>query len=78
MITDTTRVTPCPTEDFLRSLIATAPGDDWYVLVEQIAELEEMLAEVSAACDHDAEVGRPALERLLGEKRSMLRLIDVG
>ncbi len=78
MITESRQVVVCATETFLRTLIVTEPPDDWRALVEQIAELEEMLSEISGSRDHQAEAGRPGIERLLGEKRRELRLIDVG
>lgn len=68
----------CPVERWIRTLIVSDAPDDWRVLVEQIVELEEMLGEIAVCRDADAEIGRPALERLLREKRDELRRIDVG
>jgi len=60
------------------SLVLTDPPEDWCGLVDQIATLEEMLAEITGSGDRDALAGLPALERLLGERRRQLRHIDVG
>lgn len=78
LTTETRRIALRASEYFLCPLIVTEPPDDWCALVEQIAELEELLIELSGSRDRDAETGRPAIERLLGEKRRALRLIDVG
>lgn len=49
---------------------------DWQSLVEQIAELEDLLGE-DRTFDPDAHLARDWLERLLDDKRRRLRDIDV-
>lgn len=51
---------------------------DWRALVEQIAELEDILLECGAALDHDAVYGRAWLQKILLNKRRQLRDIDVA
>ncbi|MBK6659732.1 MAG: hypothetical protein IPG43_16985 [Proteobacteria bacterium] len=51
---------------------------DWRSLVEQIAELEDILMECGAALDRGADLGRARLHRLLRDKRRQLRGIDVA
>lgn len=56
----------------------SATPNDWRTLVEQIAELEDILFEAGAALDQDAIPGRVWLQRVLIDKRRRLRDIDVG
>ena len=66
--------------------VATMPGRllltdtplDWRALVEQIAELEDILLECGAALDQDAVYGRAWLQKILLNKRRQLRDIDVA
>lgn len=51
---------------------------DWRSLVEQIAELEDILTECGALADQDADRGRACLHEMLLDKRRQLRGIDVG
>ena len=59
-------------------LVLTDAPDDWRVLVEQIAELEDILLECGAVHDQDADHGRACLHSLLLDKRRQLRRIDVA
>ena len=52
--------------------------DNWLTLVEQIAELEDILLECGASHDQDADHGRAWLQDLLLNKRRQLRCIDVA
>ncbi len=52
--------------------------NDWRSLVEQIAELEDILLECGALQDLDADHGRAWLHDLLLDKRRQLRRIDVA
>ena len=61
----------------VRLLLTDAP-DDWRSLVEQIAELEDILLECGAIHDQDAIHGRTWLQNLLVDKRRQLRRIDVA
>jgi len=58
--------------------VLTDVPDDWLTLVEQIAELEDILLECGASHDQDADHGRAWLQDLLVNKRRQLRRIDVG
>ena len=60
-----------------RRVILTDAPENWQALVEQIAELEDLLTE-NAPPDPDAHVGRAWLEQLLSAKRHRLRNIDVA
>lgn len=51
---------------------------DWRSLVEQIAELEDILTECGAVHDQDADQGRAWLHQRLLDKRRQLRGIDVA
>ena len=59
-------------------LVLTDAPDDWRALVEQIAELEDILLECGAVHDQDADHGRACLHSLLLDKRRQLRRIDVA
>ena len=59
-------------------LVLTDAPDDWRSLIEQIAELEDMLLECGAVHDQDADHGRAWLRNLLLDKRRQLRRIDVA
>jgi hypothetical protein len=59
-------------------LVLTDAPDDWLSLVEQIAELEDILLECGAAQDQDADHGRAWLHDLLLDKRRQLRRIEVA
>lgn len=59
-------------------LVLTDVPDDWRSLVEQIAELEDILLECGAVHDQDADHGRAWLHTLLVDKRRQLRRIDVA
>lgn len=59
-------------------LVLTDAPDDWRALVEQIAELEDILLECGASHDQDADHGRAWLHSLLLDKRRQLRRIDVA
>lgn len=61
----------------VRRVIVTDAPENWQTLVEQIAELEDLLTE-NAPRDPDAYVGRAWLEQLLTAKRRRLRNIDVA
>ena len=61
----------------LRVVLTDTP-DNWRSLVEQIAELEDILLECGAVHDEDADHGRACLETLLQSKRRQLRHIDVA
>ena len=56
----------------------SATPNDWRTLVEQIAELEDILLEARAALDQDAIPGRVWLQRVLIDKLRRLRDLDVG
>ena len=58
--------------------VLTAAPEDWRSLVEQIAELEDILLECGAVHDQDADHGRACLHSLLQDKRRLLRRIDVA
>lgn len=60
-----------------RLVLGDTPAD-WRSLVEQIAELEDILTECGAVHDQDADDGRAHLRSLLFNKRRQLRGIDVG
>lgn len=60
-----------------RLVLTDAPAD-WRSLVEQIAELEDILLECGAVQDQDADHGRACLHSLLQDKRRQLRHIDVA
>lgn len=60
----------------VRRALTDAP-DDWRSLIEQIAELEDILLECGAVHDRDADHGRAWLHNLLLDKRRQLRRIDV-
>jgi hypothetical protein len=59
-------------------LLLTDTPPDWRALVEQIAELEDILLECGAAHDRDALYGRAWLQKILVNKRRQLRDIDVA
>ena len=59
-------------------LVLSDAQDNWLTLVEQIAELEEILLECGASHDQDADHGRAWLQDLLLNKRRQLRCIDVA
>ena len=59
-------------------LLLTDTPLDWRSLVEQIAELEDILFECDAALDQDAVHGRAWLQKILLNKRRQLRDIDVA
>lgn len=59
-------------------LVLTDAPDDWRSLIEQIAELEDILLECGAVHDQDADHGRTWLHNLLLDKRRQLRRIDVA
>lgn len=59
-------------------LMLTETPPDWRSLVEQIAELEDILLECGAAHDRDAIYGRAWLQKILLNKRRQLRDIDVA
>ncbi len=59
-------------------LMLTDTAPDWRSLVEQIAELEDILLECGAAHDRDALFGRTWLQKILSDKRRQLRDIDVA
>ena len=59
-------------------LMLTDTPLDWRSLVEQIAELEDILLECGAALDRDAVYGRAWLQKILLNKRRQLRDIDVA
>ena len=59
-------------------LVLTDAPDDWRSLIEQIAELEDILLECGAVHDRDADHGRAWLHNLLVDKRRQLRRIDVA
>lgn len=61
----------------MRLMLTDAP-DDWRSLVEQIAELEDILLECGAVHDHDAIFGRAWLQSMLMDKRRQLRRTDVA
>jgi hypothetical protein len=55
--------------------------DSWMILVEQIAEIEELIGEIhDAAEEDDIETAQTltALSGILRQKRQLLKLIDVG
>ena len=59
-------------------LMCTETPPDWRSLVEQIAELEDILLECGAIHDRDAIYGRAWLQNILLNKRRQLRDIDVA
>ena len=59
-------------------LVLSDTQDNWLTLVEQIAELEDILLECGASHDQDADHGRAWLQDLLLNKRRQLRCIDVA
>lgn len=59
-------------------LVLTDVPDDWRSLVEQIAELEDILLECGAIHDREAMPARIWLQSLLMDKRRHLRRIDVA
>lgn len=59
-------------------LLLTETPLDWRSLVEQIAELEDILLECGAAHDRDAIHSRAWLQNILLNKRRQLRDIDVA
>jgi hypothetical protein len=59
-------------------LVMTDTPDDWSKLVEQIAELEELLVEVSDGVDAAAVAVADRIRALLEDKRRLLHAIDVG
>ena len=59
-------------------MVLTDAQDNWLTLVEQIAELEDILLECGASHDQDADHGRAWLQDLLSTKRRQLRRIDVA
>ena len=59
-------------------LMLTETPSDWRSLVEQIAELEDILLECGATHDRDAIYGRAWLQKILLNKRRQLRDIDVA
>ena len=71
------RATPGLATAPVRLVLTDAP-DDWRSLIEQIAELEDILLECGAVHDQDADHGRAWLHNLLVDKRRQLRRIDVA
>lgn len=64
--------------DWPQQLIVTDQPESWSMLVEQIAELEELLVDLD--CDQDVHANRSMdrIKALLEAKRRCLREIDVG
>lgn len=64
--------------DWPQQLVVTDQPESWSMLVEQIAELEELLVDLD--CDHDVHASRSMdrIKALLEAKRRSLREIDVG
>ena len=58
--------------------LARDAATDWCSLVEQIAELEDILTECGAVQDQDADAARACLRQLLLDKRRQLRTVDVA
>lgn len=50
---------------------------DWWRLVDQIVQIEELIAELQQESDGDSAALRRDLRRLLKEKRVLLKSIDV-
>ncbi|MEX2481819.1 MAG: hypothetical protein WD928_13255 [Gammaproteobacteria bacterium] len=65
-------------KDWPQQLVVTDQPESWSMLVEQIAELEELLVDLD--CDRDVHANRSMdrIKALLEAKRRSLREIDVG
>ncbi len=61
-----------------RQLVATDAPQGWTELVEQIAELEELLSELDGEEDSHAQQALARVRQLLEARRRSLRAIDVG
>ncbi len=59
-------------------LVMTDAPEDWSVLVEQIAELEELLAEAVDGVDAGTAGAAVRIRELLENRRRLLHAIDVG
>lgn len=72
--TDTTALDTC----WPRQLVATDAPQGWTELVEQIAELEELLSELDGEEDSHAQHALARVRQLLEARRRSLRAIDIG
>jgi hypothetical protein len=61
-----------------RQLVATDAPQGWTALVEQIAELEELLSELDGEEDRHAQLALTRVRQLLEARRRSLRAIDIG
>jgi hypothetical protein len=61
-----------------RQLVATDAPQGWAELVEQIAELEELLSELDGEEDRHAQLALTRVRQLLEARRRSLRAIDIG